>query len=356
MNAVTTTTPKPMLLEFMADKYGLRPQEFADTVRKTCGLANATPEEFAAFVMVAREYDLNPLLREIYAFPKRGGGIVPIVSIDGWIHMINGHPACDGFEFEHEHADATKDLISITCRMYRKDRTRPVVVTEYLVECYRETEPWKMKHRMLRHKTLIQAARYAFGFSGVYDEDEGAKIAESTLGVVESPPVPPKPPATKARQEAAAAASDGKEQATEQKPEPKPRQTRAKAEPQKAAEQDVVDIDPETGEVLEGGSSSSGNPFDEAPAEAKPAETKPAAQKTEPEEPEQLSAADQAKAANAFLDTVNAELKTATTEDDVEAIWDRLDVPSVLTHYDSADTYLRIAFNFKKTAMKRVGA
>ena len=51
-------------------------------------------------------------------------------------------------------------------------------MTEYYSECVRSTDPWKMKHRMLRHKALIQAARYAFGFSGIYDEDEGAKIAE----------------------------------------------------------------------------------------------------------------------------------------------------------------------------------
>lgn len=192
MNAITKTeAQKPMLLEFMADKYGLRPQEFADTVRKTCGLATASAEEFAAFVMVAREYDLNPMLREIFAFPKRGGGIVPIVSVDGWVNLVNSHPACDGFEFDVEHDDKG-ELVAITCRMYRKDRNRPVVVTEYYAECKRDTDPWKMKHRMLRHKAMIQAARYAFGFSGIYDEDEGAKIAEMRDV---TPPAPPKPPA-----------------------------------------------------------------------------------------------------------------------------------------------------------------
>jgi len=201
MNAVTKAEPqqKLMLLEYMADKYGLRPQEFADTVRKTCGLATASPEEFAAFIMVAREYDLNPLLREIFAFPKRGGGIVPIVSIDGWVNLVNSHPACDGFEFDVEHGE-NSDLVAITCRMYRKDRNRPVVVTEYYDECKRDTEPWKMKHRMLRHKAMIQAARYAFGFSGIYDEDEGAKIAEMKDVTPPQPPAPPKPPVPPAPQ------------------------------------------------------------------------------------------------------------------------------------------------------------
>lgn len=194
MNAIAKveTPQKLMLLDFLADKYGLKPQEFADTVRKTCGLPTASNEEFAAFLMVAREYDLNPMLREIYAFPKQGGGIVPIVSIDGWVNLVNSHPACDGFEFDVEHEG--KELVAITCRMYRKDRNRPVVVTEYYDECKRDTQPWKMKHRMLRHKAMIQAARYAFGFSGIYDEDEGAKIAEMREVNPQDRPQPPKPP------------------------------------------------------------------------------------------------------------------------------------------------------------------
>ena len=41
------------------------------------------------------------------------------------------------------------------------------------------TEPWKRwPRRMLRHKALIQAARIAFGFAGIYDEDEGNRMAE----------------------------------------------------------------------------------------------------------------------------------------------------------------------------------
>lgn len=193
MNAVTKADPKPMLLDYMAGQAGLRPDEFSATVRKTCGMVNASAEEFAAFLMVAREYNLNPLLKEIYAFPAKGGGVVPIVSIDGWVNLVNSHPACDGFEFDVEHNDKG-ELVAITCRMYRKDRNRPVVVTEYYDECKRNTEPWKMKHRMLRHKAMIQAARYAFGFSGIYDEDEGARIAEMKDVTPKATPTPPKPP------------------------------------------------------------------------------------------------------------------------------------------------------------------
>lgn len=177
MNALTTVDQKPkmMLVEFMADKYAMTAEGFSKTVRATCGMPNATAEQFAAFLVVAKEYNLNPLTKEIYAFPGRGG-IVPIVSIDGWVNLVNSHGACDGFEFDMQHDDKG-DPVSCTCKIYRKDRKHPIAVTEYLAECIRPTEPWKMKHRMLRHKSFIQAARYAFGYSGIYDEDEAERIA-----------------------------------------------------------------------------------------------------------------------------------------------------------------------------------
>jgi phage recombination protein Bet len=192
-NAVAIKPQGRSVLIDMATRFGMEPQAFEATVRATC-IQKASREEFAAFLLVAKEYALNPLTKEIYAFPAKGGGIVPVVSIDGWINLVNSHKACDGFEFDMEHGE-NGDLISCTCRMFRKDRGRPVTVTEYLSECRRGTEPWKMQHRMLRHKALIQAARYAFGFSGIYDEDEGEKIAEMRdVTPQDEPPAPPPAP------------------------------------------------------------------------------------------------------------------------------------------------------------------
>jgi phage recombination protein Bet len=198
MNAVTEIRPKSVLLD-MANRYGMEPAAFEATVRATCMKPDKngkvpSREEFAAFLLVAKEYNLNPLLKEIYAYPAKGGGIVPIVSVDGWVNLINSQAALDGLEFAIEHTE-TGALVSITCRIYRKDRSRPIEVTEYLSECIRNTEPWAMKHRMLRHKALIQCARYAFGFAGIYDEDEGEKIAGIKDITPPKPPAPPAPPA-----------------------------------------------------------------------------------------------------------------------------------------------------------------
>src|SRR5205085_8745151 len=90
-----------------------------------------------------------------------------------------------------------------TARSWRQDRDKPMVLTEYLEECQRDTEPWKKwPRRMLRHKALIQCARYAFGFAGIVDPDEaermGADVSrmrsvtpEPKLAQLALPPEPP---------------------------------------------------------------------------------------------------------------------------------------------------------------------
>jgi phage recombination protein Bet len=163
----------------MAAKYEMEPQAFMGAVKATCIKGDCSNEQFAAFLMVAKEYDLNPLTKEIYAFPDRGG-ITPIVSIDGWMNLINSHPQFDGMEFVDSMGDDGK-LYSVECKMYRKDRQRPTTVIEYMSECSRQTDPWKKwPNRMLRHKSAIQCARYAFGFSGIMEPDEYERMKDVT--------------------------------------------------------------------------------------------------------------------------------------------------------------------------------
>jgi phage recombination protein Bet len=175
---IATTQDRKSILLSMATKFGMEPAAFEQTVRATCGCAGATKEEFAAFLLVANEYALNPVTKEIYAFPKKGGGIQPIVGIDGWMTMANNHPAYDGITFVDRLSDDGQ-LLAITAQVHRKDRSHPVEVTEYMAECRRDggDTPWKKwPARMLRHKAAIQAIRYAFGFSGIVDPDEADRM------------------------------------------------------------------------------------------------------------------------------------------------------------------------------------
>jgi phage recombination protein Bet len=173
---ITQPAPKLSALNLMASKFSVEPDKLLGTLKSTV-FKGATNEELLALVVVANTYGLNPLTKEIYAFPAKGGGIAPIVSIDGWIRMCNDHPQFDGMDLDVEFGEDGKPF-SATCAIYRKDRSRPTTITEYMSECGGGTMPWKQfPARMLRHKALIQAARVAFGFSGIYDEDEGKEVA-----------------------------------------------------------------------------------------------------------------------------------------------------------------------------------
>lgn len=296
MNAITTTERQPRsVLVDMSSRFGMEPGAFEATVRATCmkpDKNNRVPsrEEFAAFLLVAKEYNLNPLTKEIYAFPAKGGGIVPIVSIDGWVNLINSHKSLDGIQFEMEH-DGNGALVSCTCKIHRKDRSHPIEVTEYLVECKRNTEPWQMQHRMLRHKALIQCARYAFGFSGIYDEDEGAKIAEMKDV---TPPTPPKPPVPPTHQISHSEAID-------------------------AETGEVIDdsqIVRETGEDI--GAVMADGEFDAA----------------------------------AFFDELETNLAGAMDEATVEEVWSDMDAEG---HFDGDDINLQIAVKIKERRLAQIG-
>jgi hypothetical protein len=68
-------------------------------------------------------------------------------------------------------------------------------VTEYLSECAQNTDVWKKyPFRMLRHKALIQCSRIAFGFSGIYDEDEANRIVDSQEKTITTAKITPPAP------------------------------------------------------------------------------------------------------------------------------------------------------------------
>lgn len=140
-------------------------------------------DQFVTFIAVANEYGLNPMVKEIYAFPAKGGGIQPIVSIDGWLKIINNHKDFNGMVFEDVREDG--QLVAIKCKIYKKEIEHPVEVVEYMDECKKpNSEPWsKWPSRMLRHKAAIQCGRYAFGLSGIIDPDEAERYKD--VGVIE---------------------------------------------------------------------------------------------------------------------------------------------------------------------------
>ena len=178
------------VLARLAGRFGVEQGKMLECLKATAFRGQVSNEQMMALCVVADQYGLNPWTKEIYAFPDKNNGIVPVVGVDGWARIINEHPQFDGVEL----VDA-EDGASCTCTIYRKDRQHPTTVTEYMAECKRQTAPWgSHPRRMLRHKTLIQCARIAFGYAGIYDQDEAERILENVeVGPARAPvsmPVP----------------------------------------------------------------------------------------------------------------------------------------------------------------------
>lgn len=116
---------------------------------------------------------------------------------------MNSYPESDGMEFIYSDQmvlmddDAKPCHEWVDCVVYRKDRTHPVKVREYLDELYRPAPikngkkfpgPWQTcPKRMLRHKAQAQGIRLAYGLSGLFEPDEAERILETQLGEPEPP-------------------------------------------------------------------------------------------------------------------------------------------------------------------------
>lgn len=153
---------------------GVDGSSLMDTLKATAFKGSVTDAQMVALLVVANQYGLNPWTKEIYAFPDSRNGIIPVVGVDGWSRIINSNDQFDGMDFEQNDTECT-------CIIYRKDRAHPIKVTEYMAECKRSGQgPWQSHpKRMLRHKAMIQCARIAFGYVGIYDPDEAERIQES---------------------------------------------------------------------------------------------------------------------------------------------------------------------------------
>jgi hypothetical protein len=182
------------LIHRMAARYSVDADKLMGTLKGTVfrgikqkdgSYRDATNEELMSLLLVADAYQLNPFTREIYAFPdEKRGGIIPVVSIDGWLRIINTHPSMKSLRIEYVGFDVPKDdpghdpYIEVT--ITRSDRDDPTVIREYMAECWRDTGPWNSHpRRMLRWKAIIQCGRVAFGFGGIYDPDEAERIRDS---------------------------------------------------------------------------------------------------------------------------------------------------------------------------------
>lgn len=110
-------------------------------------------------------YELNPLLGELNIIYQHHVWI-PHITMDGWMKMVNQHPAFCGIDFleSSELIDGIPAWIS--CTIYRQDRVIPITVKEYYLELKTEALIWEeIPRRLLRFRVLQQCARLALNLS-----------------------------------------------------------------------------------------------------------------------------------------------------------------------------------------------
>jgi hypothetical protein len=114
---------------------------------------------------IANKYSLDPIAGEIQLSLWKHEWSV-IISIDGWIKLINQHPHFQGMSLREPSDQNANSLEWMECCIYRDDRILPIIIKEYLSEVKTEHESWQqMPRRMLRHRVIQQCARLAFGIA-----------------------------------------------------------------------------------------------------------------------------------------------------------------------------------------------
>ncbi|WP_304526752.1 recombinase RecT [Halomonas sp. I5-271120] len=210
----------------LAEQFQISAEHFLTVVTK--GLSSRLSREMTELEVLSvctliKRYRLDPIAGHLY-LQETGHGpiskIRPVLTIDGWLALLNGQEEFDGIEFSYSDSMISNPLEAygadgepapnarqvpewMEAAIFRKDRTRPTVVREYFLEVFQGNEAWRsMGARQLRHKTIIQSARVAFGLGGLFDEDDVQRMKASAGSssdsgtTVQSSPEPEQRPAT----------------------------------------------------------------------------------------------------------------------------------------------------------------
>jgi hypothetical protein len=110
-------------------------------------------------------YKINPLLGDLKIIYQQSQWL-PHITMDGWMKMINQHPAFCGIDFRESDQLIEGVPEWVSCTIYRQDRVIPITIREYYVELKQESSLWnEIPRRMLRFRSMQQCARLALGLS-----------------------------------------------------------------------------------------------------------------------------------------------------------------------------------------------
>jgi len=141
-----------------------------DVVKYISTDESVTEKEVFMFLNMCKYLRLNPFLKEIYLVKYRGAPATFVVSYQTLLRRVSQDPNFDGYDVKIE---GTIPDMTGTATVYRKDRSKPVVVSVKYSEAVKKTldstgrivptKMWQeMPEWMLRKVALARVLREAF--------------------------------------------------------------------------------------------------------------------------------------------------------------------------------------------------
>lgn len=209
----TQLATRPNASQQLAAFIGMERGAMLDTIKAQCfkgNPQNISNEQLAAFVSIAVEMGVNPLLPGmLYAFPTQGGGIVPMMGPDGVYKKLSEHPEIESWETEVFPADVALPPTHATTKIFRRGREKPLSYTALVSEWKVGNNPnWNTRPRhMIGLRSLKQCARQII--HGIpHDEDERVIMGEINVTPAAEPETPARPAAPKRSPKGAAAVQE----------------------------------------------------------------------------------------------------------------------------------------------------
>jgi phage recombination protein Bet len=156
----------------------------------------ATDDEFKTLMHLSRQYDLDPLKKEIYfiKYDTNSKGII-LTSRDGYLKIANADKSFDGMEgdvvylgdiimrradtsisisYGENHLKFDKAHITgAFCNIYRNDRSKPTSVFVSLKDYDKKKGIWEQcKNAMILKVAESMALKRAFALSGLASSEE----------------------------------------------------------------------------------------------------------------------------------------------------------------------------------------
>lgn len=177
------------LVKDLAANAGLEPANFYAAVKRQSGCNGATDEDFAALLMTAQAYDLNPVMRELWLLDTGRGRIRAVISHDGYFKIMVRHPDYLNHTYiTGEDSFGVYGEVSIFTKAATAAGLPPYTHREYLKEVQKRSGPWQTHTmRMLRGRTISQGVRHRFAIAAP-DPDEAVIEDAAPAEVVDVTP------------------------------------------------------------------------------------------------------------------------------------------------------------------------